>query len=88
MSRQEHREITKELEETYIYKNAKYGDSFTETIDKLGMVSVAVRLNDKVNRINQLVQGSEDDESLADNLLDLANYSVMALMYMNKGDED
>lgn len=87
-----HRDITELLEEVYYYKNARYGDSFTDGMEKYGNLCIPIRLNDKLNRIGQLCKGSEDNESLIDNLMDLANYSIMSAMYLNdkakaKGDK-
>lgn len=78
-----HRNVTKLLEETYYYKNKKYGDSFTDGMNKYGNLGIPIRLNDKLNRIGQICQGSDDNESLIDNLLDLANYAIMSAMYLN-----
>lgn len=83
-----HRDVTAILEETYYYKNEKYGDSFTDGMDKYGLLCIPIRLNDKLNRIGQLCKGSEDDESLIDNLMDLANYAIMSVMYLNDREEN
>lgn len=78
----QHRDVTQLLEQVYYYKNEKYGDSFTDGMEKYGHLCIPIRLNDKLNRIGQLCQGSEDNESLIDNLLDLANYAIMSAMYL------
>lgn len=83
-----HRDVTAILEETYYYKNEKYGDSFTDGMNKYGLLCIPIRLNDKLNRIGQLCKGSEDDESLIDNLMDLANYAIMSVMYLNDREEN
>lgn len=83
-----HRDVTAILEETYYYKNEKYGDSFIDGMNKYGLLCIPIRLNDKLNRIGQLCKGSEDDESLIDNLMDLANYAILSVMYLNDREEN
>lgn len=64
-------------------KNADYGDSFA----KHGLIGVLVRLNDKINRslnISKTGITLVESESLNDTLLDLHNYSAMALMLLNE----
>lgn len=81
-----HESICKSLTETYVKKNIDYGDSFTDGIDKFGLVSAATRLNDKNNRIGQLITSDKQnvkDESLKDSLLDMANYCIMTVMHMD-----
>lgn len=81
-------QITKEMNELYLRKNADYGNSFEKTMDTFGIIAPVIRLNDKVNRLTNLVK-SEDpqvDESIEDTLLDLANYSVMTLAYLKTND--
>ena len=44
-----------------------------------------LRVEDKLNRLKELVKGSQqmvNDESIEDTLMDLANYSIMALIEM------
>lgn len=79
--------ITKEMLETYIKKNHDYGDSFTESCDKFGIVAGVVRMNDKINRVNTLYNHAEIakvNEKLEDTLLDLANYAIMSAMYLRE----
>lgn len=81
-------QITEQMAQTYAAKNHDYGGSFTNTFKEFGVVSVAIRLNDKMERIKSFAkmppeQMKVKDESLRDTLLDLANYSVMALVELN-----
>lgn len=82
--------IIKEMSELYEIKNANYGNSFYEQFKEYGMTSVCIRLDDKLRRLKTLnSKGSNgtNDESLRDTLIDLANYSVMAIMELdNKGE--
>lgn len=75
----------KHLVSVYEAKNSDYGNSFEECCNKFGLVSAVVMMNDKLNKINSLYDKSsmKVDESLADTLLDLANYAVMTVVWMN-----
>ena len=77
------------LHETYIAKNHDYGNSFEESILEFGVIAAVVRLNDKINRLKQLVLNYQKkalvtDESIQDTLLDAINYTSMLLMYFEK----
>ena len=91
-------DITKKMHELYLIKNKNYGNSFSKQFEEYGLTSVCIRLEDKLNRLknlNKQLQDSEngitdvnmDDESIKDTLIDLANYSVLAIMELNKGEE-
>ena len=85
-----HKELLSELHETYKDKNHKYGDSFTETVNKYGLIASLTRMHDKFSRIeNIILNQAEDDEEerLSDSLKDLANYCLMTVMVLeNKND--
>lgn len=75
------RNITASMAETYERKNADYGNSFGESIAEFGAVAGIVRIGDKFNRLKNLIKnpGTQrvNDESIADTLLDMANYCIM-----------
>lgn len=91
--------ITSKMAETYEKKNHDYGDSFSKSLDKFGLVASVVRMGDKMNRIESLINKSIQnpaypsvsvkdvnlvkDESIKDTLLDLANYAIMTVMWMD-----
>ena len=80
------KEITDEMNALYERKNHDYGNSFSETYSKLGIISAATRMLDKMNRIVSLVTKDKqevNDESLRDTLIDLANYAVMTIMELD-----
>ena len=82
-----HEEICKRLNEVYMQKNRAYGDSFSETYRKLGVISAVTRMTDKMNRIQNLSVNKnidKGDESLIDSCLDLANYAIMTVMEIEK----
>ena len=79
-------DITTDMAKTYAAKNHDYGNSFEESLDEFGLVASVVRLGDKMNRIKSLIkkEAQVKDESIKDTLLDLATYSIMTLMWLNK----
>lgn len=80
-----HGQLCNQLHDTYVRKNADYGDSATRTFKEFGAVSYATRISDKFNRFIQLVKGNEakvKDESIKDTLIDMANYCLMAVVDM------
>lgn len=81
-----HSDICLALNKTYIAKNADYGDSFSETYRKLGIISAVTRISDKTSRLQSLCKRDAliKDESIRDTLLDLANYAIMTVMAMDE----
>ena len=79
------KDIAKGMIETYVRKNHDYGNSFDKSLDKFGLVASVVRIGDKMNRIESLVQKEAmvQDESIRDTLLDTANYAIMTVMWMD-----
>ena len=82
--------ITDEMICLYEKKNTDYGSSFSETYEKLGILSAVTRLTDKMNRITTLATKGENkvkNESLRDSFIDLANYAVMTIIELDKRSE-
>ena len=82
------KQIEADMLSTYVDKNADYGDSFTYTCDKFGLIAAVIRINDKVNRLNSITKNNDikvKNESLEDTLKDLANYCIMTLIYLKNG---
>ncbi|WP_251861760.1 DUF1599 domain-containing protein [Clostridium sp. Marseille-Q2269] len=80
-----HKQICENLNKLYKDKNHDYGDSFGETYKKLGIISAVTRITDKVNRLQSLcTKDALVDESIKDTLMDLANYSIMTLIELEK----
>lgn len=84
MSRIEQLEkIQQEARELFQKKNADYGDAFAT----YGPIGVLVRIGDKINRAQNITKKNItliDDESVRDTLIDLHNYSAMAIMLMDE----
>lgn len=78
--------ITHNMAKTYAAKNHDYGNSFEQSLDKFGLVASVVRLGDKMNRIESLTkkEAQVKDESIKDTLLDMANYAIMTVMWVDK----
>lgn len=77
------RENLDEMASLYEKKNKDYGNSFDGTLNEFGIVAGVIRMNDKMNRLKRLVNNKAEvsDESIADTLIDLANYAVMTLTW-------
>lgn len=79
--------IANELVSLYEKKNNAYGNSFGDTFKKLGIISAVTRISDKYNRLCNLAKHPNIDnlgESIEDTLMDLASYSIMTLMELEK----
>lgn len=77
------KQIATELGELYDKKNTAYGNSFSETFKKLGIISAVTRISDKYNRLCNLATNTNIDdlgESLEDTLRDMASYCIMTVM--------
>lgn len=64
-------------------KNKDYGDAFA----KYGTIGVLIRIGDKISRLMNIDKNQihlVDDETLHDTLIDLHNYSAMALMLLTE----
>lgn len=81
------KEITKEMEDICERKNSDYGASVNDTYQKYGMVAYLVRMEDKLNRVRNLILKENqqiEDEKIRDTLIDLANYSILAIIDMER----
>ena len=88
---QTHETICKGLNDLYARKNHDYGDSFARSYDKWGLTMTCMRLEDKMNRLEQFAKGGEllvNDESVTDTLLDIANYAIMTVIEMKRKEQE
>ena len=77
------KKVQKEGLELFIKKNQDYGDAFAN----YGTVGVLVRIGDKISRFQSISNRGiklVDTESLRDTLIDLHNYSAMAIMLLDE----
>ena len=73
--------------ELFIKKNADYGDAFA----KYGAVGVLMRIEDKLQRFMSITKNGVNlinDEGIRDTLIDLHNYSAMALMLLDEDENE
>ena len=81
-----------DLHELYYTKNKDYGDAFTQSLDKYGPIAALVRMEDKWNRLSNLMytgkEGYIKSESVEDTLIDLANYAIMTSLYLRGKETD
>lgn len=71
----------------FIKKNTDYGDAFA----KFGVIGVLMRIEDKIQRSLSITNNGVNlvnDEGMRDTLLDLHNYSAMALMLLDENDKN
>ena len=83
MSVEQFQIIQSEALELFKRKNADYGDSFTV----YGVIGVMIRMQDKLKRFISITNTNismVETETLRDTLIDLHNYSAMAIMLFNK----
>ena len=80
-------EIVENIKYTHDKKNDDYKDSYSDTMKRFGAKSGLVRIYDKFNRIENILNSgkSANFESAEDNLQDLATYAIMMLAYIKKG---
>ena len=77
------KQLAEEITSLYEKKDAAYGGSFSDTYNKLGVISAVTRISDKYNRLCNLATNPDIDnlgESIEDTLKDLAAYSIMTLI--------
>ena len=69
--------------ELFKQKNTDYGNAFEDC----GLIGILVRINDKIKRMQNISKTSitiVSSESLRDTLIDLQNYSTLAILELDK----
>jgi len=77
------KKIQNEGLDLFTKKNIDYGDAFA----KYGFIGVLMRIEDKIQRSLSITKNGinlVNDEGIRDTLLDLHNYSAMALMLLDE----
>lgn len=84
------KKITKEMVELYSRKNTDYGGSFDQSLDEDGLLVAKIKFKDKLNRFSQLIDNEAlvYDETMRDTLIDLGNYAIMTLMWLDENATD
>ncbi len=83
------RKIFTEFGDIFTKKNVDYGNSFAE----FGVLGVVIRMNDKMNRIKQLIKNGKEnrevkDETIEDTIRDLGVYCGMCLMLLKQEESE
>ena len=83
------KEITEKMCDIYKQKNSDYGNSFSKLFKKCGMTYAYGHLAEKIERIDSLSnnEAKVQGESMIDSLYDLANYSILTIMEIEKRKE-
>jgi signal peptidase I len=79
--------ILKSMSNLYSKKNHDYGNSFELSLNEEGLAASRIRIGDKWRRYKTLSRGIQNqvsDESIRDTLLDMANYSIMTIIWLDK----
>jgi len=77
------KKIQNDALELFAKKNMDYGDAFS----KYGVIGVLMRIEDKLQRYMSITKNGVNlinDEGIRDTLIDLHNYSAMALMLLDE----
>ena len=76
------KKIQNEALELFTKKNIDYGDAFA----KYGVIGVLIRMEDKLQRSISITKNGVNliNEDIRDTLIDLHNYSAMALMLLDE----
>ena len=83
---EQHKALCLGMNALFEKKNHDYGDSFSETYRKLGIISAVTQITHKYNRLVEIATSGQQqvaDETLEDTLIDLANYSIMTVMELH-----
>ena len=77
------RNVQDEAFELFKKKNTDYGNAFEE----YGTIGILIRMNDKIKRAQTITNKNVtlvDTESLRDTLIDLHNYTALAITLLEK----
>ena len=91
-----------ELLQTFVDKNADYGNSFESSLEEYGLIAALIRMDDKMGRLRTLIKSSMinyildnesdiakvKDESILDTLRDLSNYALMTSVWFDNKDDN
>lgn len=81
--------VLDEMYHLYQKKNADYGDSFSTLFKAFGEAYAFGHIVEKVERLKSLYEkGKLENESVRDSLIDLANYTVMTIVELDKAESN
>jgi len=75
------KEITTKITDLLVKKRADYGSSFDDIWNDVGVISVVVRLMDKIARLKNLIINNKkpNNESIEDTFKDIIGYGVLSM---------
>ncbi|HGI2269662.1 TPA: nucleotide modification associated domain-containing protein [Streptococcus agalactiae] len=74
--------------QTFLAKNADYGNSFERTLNDFGYIIGFARISDKYHRLHNLTKDKPNvPESLTATLNDMANYCMMLAVWLEVKDD-
>jgi len=81
-------DILDNLGEILTRKESFYGSSFSKTFNEYGLLSLIIRLNDKLNRLKSLYSYgiAPNDNSVVDTLVDMSGYCILGLREIEKNE--
>ena len=84
---EQYKAVQEEAIQLFTKKNTDYGDAFAD----YGPIGVLVRMGDKIRRLQNISKNNVTlvkNESIRDTLIDLHNYSAMAIMLLDEKEKD
>lgn len=80
------KKITDEMLDTYKVKNHDYGSSFSNLFKECGMTYAYGHMKEKLERVKSLMkdEAKVKGEGMKDSLLDLANYTILTIMELER----
>ena len=78
------KEVCERLSELLYHKNNCYDNSYDKTVDEYGKTIMALRIQDKLNRVKS--KNNNNFESLIDTYMDIAGYAILAVLYLERNE--
>jgi hypothetical protein len=83
-------QVCDSVKELLLKKNKDYDNSFSKQYAEYGILSGLIRLDDKMNRLRNLVKKNDAkvNESIEDTMRDLCGYAALILVEMSKEESE
>ena len=81
--------LTEQMYNVFAAKRHDYGPTSEHTFKKFGLVSMVIRMSDKLGRLENIALKNDilvTDEKVEDTLLDLANYALITILEIKKAE--
>lgn len=77
--------IAPEISELQAKKDHDYGNAFDKSMNQGGLTALAIRLGDKLSRLETLIDNKAMvNESIQDTLIDIAAYAIMGVAWLRQ----